>query len=175
MLLAWGADVNRSIEVLGTSLWIAAMRGDAVIVKLALQHNAKINIAPKLMYDFPEHKTMKLALKKMTETGEDAEHGQDEDFSSKFGVAPGVASSALLLAASGEQVQGIKYYSTKFAPTELKSMKQDLSLKNLCRKALRKHLVSVSRTNLFEQARLMEGQLPVELRQCMVFDQTIDD
>lgn len=151
------------------------MRADAQIVKLALQHNAQINIAPKLMYDFPEHKTMKNALKQMNEAGEDAEHGADADFSAKFGVDPGVAKSALLLAASGEQVRGIKYYATKFAPPELKNIKHDLSLKNLSRRALRKHLVSVSHTNLFEQARLMEGMLPVELRQYMVFDQSLDD
>ena len=74
----------------------------------------------------------------------------------------------IVLFSSGQELLGLDEEYTKEA-----LLKNELSLKNICRESIRNHLLQMSNVNLF--VRVPRLGLPLILTDYLLYDQTLDD
>ena len=144
MLLNYGADIDCLHESLGRVLLMGGYEENEQIVKIALKHNAKINISQVPLYKLP--------------------------------VLPDEANNndaIMLMGAAGELFLFDKYTDEEL-PEQIVKSHDDLSLKNLCRKAIRNSVIAnATHENMFD-ARTTMG-LPMLLQEYLVFGMSISD
>ena len=141
MLLNYGADINGVDEHLGTVLLVAGWRENHNIVKIALKYNAKINLGQDKAKDLPDYIDW-----------------PDKAHETK----------ALMLMAAAGELFPFEEYDDEELPEIFLEVRDDLGLKNLCRKVLRKSVIANgTHENMFDAGRILG--LPPILQDYLVF------
>ena len=172
LLIEAGADVNMQNEWGTTALMKAAYRGHDKSVKLLLEAGANVNIQDKDMNTSLAHAAHEhhIACVKIL-LGQEAAVGS---YQVPNWIIPSVKNNKklkrlmMLLFSAGLDLLGLDEEHTKEAIRE-----PERSLKNICREAIRNHLLQMSKVNLF--VRVPRLGLPAILTDYLLYDQTLDD
>ena len=147
MLLNYGSDINGVDETYGTVLLMGGWTENHKIVKIALQYNAKIKL------------------------GQDKVDGLYNYISWPQKI--NTNKSIMLMAAAGELFR-FDVYDDEELPEIFLDVRDELCLKNLCRKAIRKSVVeNATHENIFDAGRILG--LPPILQDYLVFGMSMSD
>ena len=147
MLLNYESDINGVDEIYGTVLLMGGWTENHNIVKIALQYNAKINL------------------------GQDKVDGLYNYISWPQKIKRNKA--IMLMAAAGELFPFDEYADVEL-PTIFVEICDDLGLKSLCRKAIRKSVVeNATHESIFDAGRIVG--LPPILQDYLVFGMSMSD
>ena len=141
MLLNYGANINSVDEHLGTVLLMGGWKENHKIVKIALKYNAKINLGQDKAKDLPNY----------------------IDWPDKAHI-----NKALMLMVAAGELFPFEVYDDEELPEIFLEVRDDLGLKNFCRKALRKSVIANgTHENMFDAGRILG--LPPILQDYLVF------
>ena len=141
MLLNYGSDINSVDAIYGTVLLMGGWTENHNIVKIALQYNAKINLGQDKVDGLYNYISWPQKVKKNK--------------------------SIMLMAAAGELFPFDEYADVEL-PTIFVAVRDDWSLKSLCRKALRNSVIANgTHENMFDAGRILG--LPHILQDYLVF------
>ena len=141
-LLEGGADINTTHPSFGSVLFIAGSTDMPEFIKIALEHKAKINIS----------------------------HPIPRTYYSPPVAVEGVEYQLMFMYAAGEKYPFLDSMD-KHVPTTIFETRKDISLKNLCRKAIRTQAIKCTNENLFEVSTKLG--LPKLMQNYLVFDLTV--
>ena len=147
MLLNYGSDINGVDEMYGTVLLMGGWTENHNIVKIALKYNAKINLGQDKVDDLYNY----ISWPQKINTNK----------------------AIMLMAAAGELFPFEEYPDVEL-PTIFVEVRDELCLKNLCRKALRKSVIANgTHENMFDAGRILG--LPRILQDYLVFGMSMSD
>ena len=147
MLLNYGSDINSVDEMYGTVLLMGGWKENHNIVKIALQYNAKINLGQDKVVSLYNYISWPEKINR---------------------------NKAIMLMAAAGELFPFEEYADVELPTIFVEIRDDLGLKNLCRKAIRKSVVeNATHENMFDAGRIVG--LPPILQDYLVFGMSMSD
>ena len=172
LLLKAGADVNHRDKDGKTALFDAVRKGSSECIELLLKAGADANFkdeCSELLF-FANQCTSAQLLKMLLCQGVKVNHGMNTiTWILKYRYHPRKEEIMMLLLAAGELIDETQ---VERIPDHLKPS-AEISLMNICRETIRKHLLQMSDVNLF--IRVPRLGLPAALQSYLLYDQTLDD